>query len=133
MSDRFEAFTVLRDSRPEPSTSDVHARRSVRRWPGRVRQPPGSPTQELLSFLQEQGYRELRPIGDVLCGLHRYNFTTGLAVGLTFECYERRYCFEHSEDALRALRDWDGQGHPSGPWIKCKGAGVDLLNPALTA
>ncbi|BDE73483.1 MAG TPA: hypothetical protein PK306_02855 [Aquabacterium sp.] len=133
MSDRFEAFTVLRDSRPEPSTSDVHARRSVRRWPGRVRQPPGSPTQELLSFLQEQGYRELRLIGDVLCGLHRYNFTTGLAVGLTFECYERRYCFEHSEDALRALRDWDGQGHPSGPWIKCKGAGVDLLNPALTA
>ena len=120
MSDRFEAFTVLRDSRPEPSTSDVHARRSVRRWPGRVRQPPGSPTQELLSFLQEQGYRELRLIGDVLCGLHRYNFTTGLAVGLTFECYERRYCFEHSEDALRALRDWDGQGHPSGPWIKCK-------------
>ncbi len=133
MSDRFEAFTVLRDSRPEPSTSDVHARRSVRRWPGRVRQPPGSPTQELLSFLQEQGYRELRLIGDVLCGLHRYNFTTGLAVGLTFECYERRYCFKHSEDALRALRDWDGQGHPSGPWIKCKGAGVDLLNPALTA
>ena len=133
MSDRFEAFTVLRDSRPEPSTSDVHARRSVRRWPGRGRQPPGSPTQELLSFLQEQGYRELRLIGDVLCGLHRYNFTTGLAVGLTFECYERRYCFEHSEDALRALRDWDGQGHPSGPWIKCKGAGVDLLNPALTA
>ena len=133
MSDRFEAFTVLRDSRPEPSTSDVHARRSVRRWPGRVRQPPGSPTHELLSFLQEQGYRELRLIGDVLCGLHRYNFTTGLAVGLTFECYERRYCFEHSEDALRALRDWDGQGHPSGPWIKCKGAGVDLLNPALTA
>lgn len=133
MSDRFEAFTVLRDSRPEPSTSDVHARRSVRRWPGRVRQPPGSPTQALLSFLQEQGYRELRLIGDVLCGLHRYNFTTGLAVGLTFECYERRYCFEHSEDALRALRDWDGQGHPSGPWIKCKGAGVDLLNPALTA
>ena len=133
MSDRFEAFTVLRDSRPEPSTSDVHARRSVRRWPGRVRQPPGSPTQELLSFLQEQGYRELRLIGDVLCGLHRYNFTTGLAVGLTFECYERRYCFAHREDALRALRDWDGQGHPSGPWIKCKGAGVDLLNPALTA
>ena len=133
MSDRFEAFTVLRDSRPEPSTSDVHARRSVRRWPGRVRQPPGSPTQELLSFLQEQGYRELRLIGDVLCGLHRYNFTTGLAVGLTFECYERRYCFEHSEDALRALRDWDGQGHPSGPWIKCKGAGVDLLSTALTA
>ena len=35
--------------------------------------------------------------------------------------------------ALRALRDWAGQGHPSGPWIKCKGAGVDLLNPALTA
>ena len=32
-----------------------------------------------------------------------------------------------------ALALWDGQGHPSGPWIKCKGAGVDLLNPSLRA
>lgn len=90
-------------------------------------------TQALESFLLEQGYRELRVIGDVLCGLRRYNFTTGLAVGLTYECYERRYCYEHSEEALRALLDWDGLGHPAGPWIKCKGAGIDLLNPALTA
>ena len=38
-----------------------------------------------------------------------------------------------AKDALRALLDWDGLGHPAGPWIKCKGAGIDLLNPALTA
>lgn len=86
----------------------------------------------LEAFLLEQGYSELRPIGGVVCGLHRYNFTTGLVVGLTFECYERRYCYEHGEEALMALRVWDGLGHPQGPWVKCKGAGIDLLNPALT-
>ena len=69
----------------------------------------------------------------MLCGLHRYNFTTGLAVGLTFECYERRYCFEHSEDALRALRDWDGSGPSFRAVDQIAKGRVDLLNPALTA
>lgn len=86
----------------------------------------------LIGFLTEQGYRELQLVGAVVCGLHRFNFTTGLVVGLTMESYERRYCYEHAHDALAAMRAWDGDGHPSGPWIKCKGAGFELLNPTLS-
>ncbi|MCU7369977.1 hypothetical protein PEC18_03615 [Paucibacter sp. O1-1] len=89
-------------------------------------------TPALAAFLSEQGYSELRVAGAAVCGLHRYNFTTGLAVGLTLEGYERRYCYEHRQDACKALQGWSGSGHPNGPWIKCKGAGIDLLNPAWT-
>ena len=85
----------------------------------------------LLAFLTEQRYRELQLVGTLVCGLHRYNFTTGLVVGLTMDSYDRRYCYEHADDALAALKAWDGHGHPGGPWIKCKGAGIELLNPAL--
>ena len=88
---------------------------------------------ELGEFLQAQGYRQLRWIDGVLCGVCGFNFTIGLVVGLSFEGYERRYCYEHLEDAHAALGQWDGGGHPPGPWIKCKGAGIDLLNPALQA
>jgi hypothetical protein len=31
------------------------------------------------------------------------------------------------------LNIWDGADHPSGPWIKLKGLGIDLLNPLLTS
>lgn len=34
------------------------------------------------AFLSEQGYSELRVDVTTVCGLHRYNFTTGLAVAL---------------------------------------------------
>lgn len=85
----------------------------------------------LMTFLADQGYRELRLVGRTVCGLRGFNFTMGLVVGLSFEGYERRYCYEHETDAASALSTWDGVDHPSGPWIKCKGAGIDLLNPAF--
>lgn len=66
------------------------------------------------------------------CAVRRFNFTTAIVVGLDALAYSRRYCYEHAVDAETALAAWDGQDHPSGPWIKCKGAGIDLLNPALT-
>jgi hypothetical protein len=40
-----------------------------------------------------------------------------------------RYCYEHASQAAAALDAWDGGGRPSGPWIKCKGANVEVLNP----
>lgn len=86
---------------------------------------------ELLSALEASGYDELRTIGEVICGLRRFNYTTAIVVDLDEGGYERRYCYEHKEDAQAALREWDGEGHPGGPWIKCKGAGIDLLNPAF--
>jgi len=85
-----------------------------------------------LAILKAEGYRELCERDGKWCGIHRFNFTTGLVVGLDPAGYERRYCYEHEADAFQALAVWDGRGHPGGPWIKCKGAGIELLNPALT-
>lgn len=88
---------------------------------------------ELLKFLEQQGYTDLREVNGVLCGLQQMNFTYGLIVKLTWFGYSHRYCYEHKEDALEALNSWDGSGHPAGPWIKMKGLGVDLLNPELVS
>ena len=87
--------------------------------------------QPWLDALHAQGYSDVCVRADVLCAISRFNFTTALVVGLEPVGYERRYCFEHDQDARHALAAWDGQGHPEGPWIKCKGPGIDLLNPAL--
>lgn len=84
--------------------------------------------------LAELGYTGLRrvPAGQ-LCGLLPFVFTAALVVEVEVSGYGRRYCYEHQADANAALQAWDGQGHPGGPWVKCKGAGIDLLNPALEA
>jgi len=68
-----------------------------------------------------------------ICGLQMFMFTTGLVAGLTPFGYDRRYCYEHAHEARAVLVAWDGVGHPPGPWIKCKGYGIDLLNPELKA
>jgi len=85
----------------------------------------------LHAMLLASGYTDLRVVDGVLCAVRRFNFTTAILVGLDPLGYERRYCYEHSADACAALAAWDGREHPPGPWIKCKGAGIDLLNPAF--
>lgn len=85
---------------------------------------------DLTPMLAVAGYSDLRTLGRVVCGIKRINFTTALVVGLDATGYQRRYCYEHEADARAALLQWTGDGHPGGPWIKCKGAGIDLLNPA---
>lgn len=79
----------------------------------------------------DSSFIDLRTIGGVACGIKRFNFTTALVVGLDALGYQRRYCYEYEFDACSALARWDGEGHPSGPWIKCKGTGIDILNPEL--
>jgi len=88
-------------------------------------------TPHLKSFLASEGYTSLRVLEGNVCGLHEFAFTTGLMVGLSESSYERRYCFEHAADAIKAIDNWNGKDHPGGPWIKCKGTGIDLLNPNL--
>ena len=89
----------------------------------------------LLTFLRSNGYSEFRRFDGLCCGLQSFLYTTGLTVGLTWEGYERRYCYESAEDAAAALAAWDGRGHPAGAWIKVKGflqgEPIDLLNPSL--
>ena len=90
-------------------------------------------SEDLNHFLLKQGYTDLREVNGVLCGIQRLAFTYGLIVGLDWDGYSHRYCYEHKADALAALNSWNGQGHPSGPWIKLKGIGVDMLNPDITS
>ncbi|MDM0030384.1 hypothetical protein [Variovorax saccharolyticus] len=82
-------------------------------------------------WLRAQGYSDLCVRAKAWCAIKNFNFTTAIVVGLDPAGYERRYCFEHGHEARAALAAWDGRGHPGGRWIKCKGAGIDLLNPEL--
>lgn len=83
-------------------------------------------------MLSTNGYTEIRSLNDQLCAVRQFNYTFALVVGLDEAGYERRYCYEHHADAQAALLAWDGHQHPSGPWIKCKGGGIDILNPAFS-
>lgn len=91
------------------------------------RRPPSPPN--FIPALEAQGYHGFRQIGGTLCCLYRMNFTHALIVGIDAETYRYRYCYELESDAAAALASWTGEGHPPGPWIKRKGAGVDELNP----
>lgn len=70
-------------------------------------------------------------IDGLVCCVRGFVYTQALMVGVTADGHLRRYCFEHEADAVTALNEWGGSDHPPGPWIKCKGAGVDILNPAM--
>ena len=67
-----------------------------------------------------------------LYAIRRLNFATAIVADVDLVDRQRRCCFEHAQDAHRAGAAWNGKDHPGGAWIKCKGAGIDLLNPALT-
>ena len=84
-----------------------------------------------MQMLLASGYSDIRSTRGLLCAILQFNVTTALVVGLDEAGYQRRYCYEHRADARAALSVWDGRDHPSGPWIKCKGPGLDLLNSAF--
>lgn len=94
--------------------------------------------QELKFFLEEQDYLELKVVKlgdkDILCGLRRFMFTTGLVIGLDEEGYFGRYCFKDLSEAKQALQNL--VAIPSdymigGEWIKFKSELGDISNPAL--
>lgn len=88
----------------------------------------------LESQLKLQGYTDLKQVPKRgLCALLPMAYTTALVYGIDKYGYAGRYCYEHRADVEAAFKDWDGTSHPSGPWIKLKGLGMDLLNPELTA
>jgi hypothetical protein len=77
---------------------------------------------ELNDFLKAEGYHNLTEIPNKgLCGLMRFAFTTGLCIGLDESGYSGRYCYEYFSDAFSAIKEWNGEGDPSGEWIKYKG------------
>ena len=84
-----------------------------------------------LEQILAHGYLQPRRVNGIWYALYPFNFTCGLVAGLEDHGYQRRYCYEHQDDAEKALREFNGEGHPGGQWIKCKGIGIDLLNPAI--
>lgn len=89
----------------------------------------------LEDVLKENGYSRFKMFEGAekrgLCGIGSLAFTTGLFIGLGYQTYRYRYCYQHPQDAIYALEQWDGTGHPTGPWIVRKGKGGDLRNPEL--
>jgi hypothetical protein len=80
--------------------------------------------------MEELGYLATRVIDGKVYGLTRFIFTIGLIVDVQEDGYERRYCYDSLGEAMSDFKTWDGRGHPPGAWIKCKGRGIDLSNPA---
>ena len=84
---------------------------------------------DLFKELEKEGYFDLKVIpGKGICGLLRMIFTVGLVIGITDYGYYGRYCYKHLSDAKEALKNWDGNGDPEGPWIKYKGEGGERSN-----
>lgn len=76
--------------------------------------------------LEEMGYlypRQL-PNGKWIA-LFRFMFTVGLVIDLDDSGYEERYCYgwEHINDAMMAVANWDGEADPPGKWIVHKPSG----------
>lgn len=89
----------------------------------------------LPQLLAENGYTHLVELDGKLCGILAMAYTWAIVVGLTKDGRERRYCFERWADAVRSINEWDGTGHPPGPWLKVKGRfngePIDAINPKL--
>jgi len=83
---------------------------------------------ELKSFLEKEGYTNLKEMNGKVYGLERMIFTTGLFKGLTKHFREGRWCYHTYREAKLALEEWDGKGDPPGNWIKYKGR-TEYRNP----
>lgn len=80
---------------------------------------------ELRKILEEEGYRDLKLIHGMVCGLQYFAFTVGMCIGLDDSGYEFRYCFRHLIDAQTALETFDFSDDPEG-FIVRKGLGGDF-------
>lgn len=89
--------------------------------------------EELFSFLEANGYMDLKTLSDGrVAGVYRYLFTGGVCYGLTEGGLEGRFCYPTLAEAREAISDWDGVGDPPGNWIKEKGR-VERRNPNFDA
>jgi hypothetical protein len=78
----------------------------------------------------ENGYSFVRQMknGEWI-GILQQIYTYRLCVGLDQFGYKRGYCYEKLIDAVVAVADYEGEGDPSGPWIKMKGEDGEKLGP----
>ena len=75
-------------------------------------------------FREECAYSHVKKLADgAWLGVSRMLFTTALMVGVDRLGYKRRYCYEHTHEAVAALEAWDGTDDPPGPWLVEKPSG----------
>jgi len=81
-------------------------------------------TDELLKSLNNMGIQHVREIPNQgICGLEGYGYLVSVNCDMDYFGNGYRYCYESFEDAFNAVNNWDGNGHPPGPWIKRKNNG----------
>lgn len=81
-----------------------------------------------IEFAMQAGYRAPRILNGQVVAYFPYIYTVAIVVGVTETGeYTHRYCYSEFQDALHAFLQWDGVGHPSGPWIVLKGGPQDGL------
>lgn len=87
-------------------------------------------TSELEIKLKSEGYYEATEIpGRGICAVRPFMYTYGLCCGIDESGYTGRYCYHTAIEALLALKAWNGEGDPSGNWIKYKGRPYERSNP----
>jgi hypothetical protein len=87
-------------------------------------------TDELKALCRESQYLHVREIpGRGICAVAYMVFTVGLLYGIDKYGLQGRFCFGSFNEALQALRTWDGIGDPPGNWIKHKGRAGEYSNP----
>ncbi|OIQ67955.1 hypothetical protein GALL_504630 [mine drainage metagenome] len=69
-------------------------------------------------FFTEQGYLQPRQLPDgSWAALMPLLYTTGLCLGLRDQTYERRFCFERPDAAVRALNALESKDDEPTGWI----------------
>lgn len=66
----------------------------------------------LMHRLNALGYREVRYVNGMLCGIQRYMFTVGVCVDMDETGYAGRFCFDTWQNAYLFLEEWDGKTPP---------------------
>lgn len=87
---------------------------------------PPLPDYRLLEDLEQNGYYQLRVLADgTVAGLGKLLYTTALHIGLNEISWERRYCYEDSALAEKALQGLiTGDDMPLEGYVAKRGIGA---------
>lgn len=66
----------------------------------------------LLATLEYHGYKNIRFVNNMHCGIMRMIYTVGLFYGLDDTGYSGRFCFDTEQNAELFLETWDGETVP---------------------
>jgi hypothetical protein len=83
----------------------------------------------IIELVRSEGYYNFVKIPNKgICALREFMFTTGIIVGISEHLYYGRYCYSSQTEAKKELNSWNGEGDPSGNWLKYKGEGGEREN-----